>query len=162
MNPFKEKQPVQQPNRNSFDLSFDNNLTTTFGKLVPVFVKEVIPGDSFEIDTQFGLRMMPTVFPVQSKVRADIHFFYVRNRNLWKHWQDFISGQLDTKEHPFPYLKIEPNKQNRLATGSLLDYLGVPTSVVSRGYGEDLTLQRQIGDYNDLYSLYFDEYFPQE
>ena len=85
MNPFKEKQPVPQPNRNSFDLSFDNNLTTTFGKLVPVFVKEVIPGDSFEIDTQFGLRMMPTVFPVQSKVRADIHFFYVRNRNLWKH-----------------------------------------------------------------------------
>lgn len=128
-NPFKSKPPVQKPNRNAFDLSHANNLTMEFGKLYPVMCQEVIPGDTFDIDTTFGLRFMPMVFPVQTRMRADLHFFYVRNRNLWSDWKDFYGR---TKQNlKLPYLKITPAQASkRLSTGSLLDYLGVPTTLV--------------------------------
>lgn len=128
-NPFKSKPPVDKPSRNAFDLSFANNLTMEFGKLYPVFCKECIPGDTFRIKPTFGFRMMPMYFPVQSRMRADLKFFYVRNRNLWADWKKFI-GQTDTDVVP-PYLKIDSDKAYRLATKSLLDYLGVPTTVVN-------------------------------
>ena len=129
-NPFKSKPPVDKPSRNAFDLSFANNLTMEFGKLYPVFCKECLPGDTFKIDPTFAFKFMPMYFPVQSRMRADLKFFYVRNRNLWKNWKKFI-GQTDRitgQEVAPPYLKITPNDSHRLATRSLLDYLGVPTT----------------------------------
>ncbi len=131
-NPFKQQPPVEDVKRNSFDLSFSNNLTLPIGKLVPVMCKEVIAGDSFEIDANFGLRFMPTVFPVQNRIRADLHFFYVRNRNLWKNWMDFF-GNTWSKQTPLvaPYIGSKDDSSNFFAEGSLSDYLGVPTSSVS-------------------------------
>ena len=82
-NPFTSlKDFVDKPKRNTFDLSFQNNLTMKFGRLYPVFCKEVIPGDSFRIKPTFGLRFMPLVFPVQTRMQANLHFFYVRNQDL--------------------------------------------------------------------------------
>lgn len=129
-NPFKSKPPVDKPSRNAFDLSFANNLTMEFGKLYPVFCKECLPGDTFKIDPTFAFKFMPMYFPVQSRMRADLKFFYVRNRNLWKNWKKFI-GQTDRitgQEVVPPYLKITPENSYRLLTRSLLDYLGVPTT----------------------------------
>ena len=131
-NPFKQQPPVEDVKRNSFDLSFSNNLTLPIGKLIPVMCKEVIAGDSFEIDANFGLRFMPTIFPVQNRIRADLHFFYVRNRNLWKNWMDFF-GNTWSKQTPLvaPYIGPKADNSNFFAEGSLSDYLGVPTSSVS-------------------------------
>ncbi len=136
-NPFKQTPPVEDVKRNSFDLSFSNNLTLPIGKLVPVMCKEVIAGDSFEIDANFGLRFMPTVFPVQNRIRADLHFFYVRNRNLWKNWMDFF-GNTWSKQTPLvaPYIGPKDSNSNFFAEGSLSDYLGVPTSSVSSVGGD--------------------------
>ncbi len=139
-NPFKQQPPVEDVKRNSFDLSFSNNLTLPIGKLIPVMCKEVIAGDSFEIDANFGLRFMPTVFPVQNRIRADLHFFYVRNRNLWKNWMDFF-GNTWSKQTPLvaPYIGPKDANSNFFAEGSLADYLGVPTSSVSSVGGDRLT-----------------------
>lgn len=131
-NPFKTKPPVDKPKRNAFDLSFANNMTMEFGKLYPVFCKECLPGDTFRINPTFGFKFMPMVFPVQSRMRADLKFFYVRNRNLWKNWKKFI-GQTDRLGGDSvvpPTLKIIDKE--RLATRSLLDYLGVPTTIVKQ------------------------------
>ena len=86
----QSKEPVNQPKRNTFDLAFQNNLSMEFGKLYPVFCKEVVPGDSLRIKPTFGLRFMPMTFPVQTRMQANLHFFYVRTRNLWKDFPDFI------------------------------------------------------------------------
>lgn len=124
-NPFgKNGGPVNSVPRNTFDLSFQTNGTYQFGGLYPVLCKEVIPGDSFKIDTTFGLRFMPTAFPLQTRMRADIHFFYVRNRNLWKDWPDFYGK---TKQNlSFPVIK---QTKEFYRTGSLSDHLGLPTSI---------------------------------
>lgn len=122
------KDYVEKHKRNTFDLSFGNNLTFNFGQLIPCFCKEVIPGDSFKITPAFGLRLMPMVFPVQTKLQANLHFFYVRNRNLWKDWEDFI-GRTKQGLVP-PYIAVP----NMFATGKLADYLGCPTTLVGN-YG---------------------------
>lgn len=125
----KSNQPDPKVNRNSFDLSFASSGTFKFGTLYPVFLKEVLPGDSFRINGAFGLRFMPLAFPIQTKVRADIHFFYVRNRNLWKDWPNFI-GQTG-RPSAFPVLS-QSNKERLIKTSALGDYLGLPTTIVGR------------------------------
>lgn len=122
---------VKQPKRNVFDLSFQNNGTYEFGKLYPVFCKETLPGDTFDIDAAFGLRFMPLQFPVQTRMRANLHFFYVRNRNLWSDWQDFIGNTKDDLVPP--YLSPSDSEQlySQFCTKSLGDYLGIPSEVYS-------------------------------
>ena len=120
---------VDKPKRNVFDLSFQNNLTLKMGKLVPVFCKEVLPGDSFKIDTNFGLKYLPQVFPVQTRQRASVKFYYVRNRPLWKDWMDFVGK---TKSGlTSPYLKFGNVDSRLLRPSSIADYMGIPVFVKS-------------------------------
>lgn len=135
---------VDKPKRNVFDLSFNNNLTMQFGKLYPVFCKEVVPGDSMSITPTFGLKMMPLVFPIQTRMQANLHFFYVRNRNLWKDWADFIGK---TKDVTPPYLNLT---RHDTKTGSLCDYLGIPTTSYG-SYGGSVEI---IGYGNGNYNLH--------
>ena len=123
------------PKRNTFPLSFQNNLSGKFGVLYPCLVQDVIPGFTFKAKPTFALEFMPTAFPVQTRMRARMHFFYVRNRNLWKDFADFYGK---TKEDLIPpYLLFsEGTSFNSMAkTGSLGDYLGLPTTFAG-SYGD--------------------------
>lgn len=125
--PFgKQTAPSRKPKRNTFDLSHQNNLTMEFGKLYPFLCEPVIPGDSVRLDTAFGIRAMPTAFPLQTKIRADVHYFYVRNRNLWKDWPDFIGQTRD--DLVLPYVT---NSSIPFDNGSLADFFNIPTSFVT-------------------------------
>ena len=78
-----------------------------------------------------------------------IHFFFVPNRILWSNWEDFISGGEDGLADPaFPVIK--PNAT--LATGSLLDYLGLPTGQAT---GTDTFNALPILAYNKIYNDYY-------
>lgn len=127
-NPFAPKDyNPQKLKRNAFDLSCQSFNTTEFGKLLPVYVQEVIPGDSFQIDGSVACRAMPTVFPLQTRIRASVSYFYVRNRCLYPEWEDFI---FRTKEKTPPYLQLNNARAKQMvSTGSLGDSLGVPTTV---------------------------------
>lgn len=124
----KNHYPNNKPSRNTFDLSHRNHLTLDFGSLIPVLCQEVIPGDTFEINTDFLLRFMPLAFPVQTQIRADIHYFYVRNRNLWEDWMNFIGMTGDTSKISMP--TIQSGMGTKFGTGTLVDYLGVPSTIV--------------------------------
>lgn len=145
----KSNQPEGQVKRNAFDGSFQNNLTLKMGYLYPCFCKEVIPGDTFEIDPAFGLRFMPTAFPLQTKMKAHMEFFFVRNRNLWDQFQNYYfgTGQPDA----FPVLS--PNEAKvQFRTGSLGDYLGLPSTLV--GPNNVLTTAHALRPYSDVPSGY--------
>lgn len=132
-NPFSpNKSFVNKPNRNAFDLSFSNHLSFSFGQLVPVMCKEVLPGDSFKIDSALGLRFMPLAFPIQTKCRAHVHFFYQRLKNIWSESEDFLYGndKLQGRSIVPPYLAFDRGQFqgiDNLRTCSLGDYLGLPT-----------------------------------
>lgn len=142
--PFgKDGGPVNKVGRNTWDLSYQTNGTYNFGGIYPVYVQEVIPGDHFKIDTTFGLRFMPTAFPLQTRMRADIHYFYVRNRALYDDWMDHYgmkSYGTNSKQTVPPFISPK-NARNKdmFATGSLGDYLGIPTTIVGEYGYENLT-----------------------
>lgn len=148
------------PKRNTFPLSFQNNLSGKFGILYPCLVQDVVPGFTFKAKPTFALEFMPTAFPVQTRMRARMHFFYVRNRNLWKDFPDFYGK---TKEGLVPpYVMFQPgNSFNSMArTGSLGDYLGLPTTFTGSfgDLGYRYTAQKGVTlfDYIDLDVTYGD------
>lgn len=111
---------------NSFDWSHVNNLTTNFGRITPVFCELVPAKGSLRINPEFGLELMPMVFPVQTRMFARLNFFKVTLRSMWENYSDFISNFRDDLEEP--YVLPSENTFNRIfKTGKLADYLGVPT-----------------------------------
>lgn len=137
-NIFRKKDAyIDRVNRSTFDLSFVNNLTMKFGAITPVCLLPASFGDSFQIDARFNLQLLPTVFPIQTQLYVRLHFVYVRTRTLWEDWMTFFGGD-ETVTPPWMDILADGNTPDRkqqfnipddLQTGSLADYLGVPTTI---------------------------------
>lgn len=137
-NIFRKKDAyIDRVNRSTFDLSFVNNLTMKFGAITPVCLLPASFGDSFQINARFNLQLLPTVFPIQTQMYVRLHFVYVRTRTLWEDWMQFFGGD-ETVTPPW----MDPSAYNStseqqmsfnipddLQTGSLADYLGIPTTI---------------------------------
>lgn len=115
---------------NSFDWSHVNNLTTNFGRITPVFCELVPAKGSLRINPEFGLELMPMVFPVQTRMFARLNFFKVTLRSMWEDYSDFISNFRDDLEEPY-ILPDEHSFKKMLKTNTLGDYLGIPTQKTS-------------------------------
>ena len=160
-NIFRKKDSyIDRVNRSTFDLSFVNNLTMKFGAITPVCLLPASFGDSFQINARFNLQLLPTVFPIQTQLYVRLHFVYVRTRTLWEDWMSFFGGD-ETVTPPF----MDPISDNAtdaqrskfnipddLKTGSLADYLGVPTTLVGN-YGSEKTAPVDYGtEYSGAWS----------
>lgn len=121
-NPF-DRIRVEVPQTNTFSLSRDNKLSLDIGKLYPVMVEEMFPGDFMSITPEMLLRMAPMTFPIMHKIDAFIHFFYVPNRILWSKWERYIAGE--TIVPPYLMGAAAPN-DFKVDVGSLHDYMGLP------------------------------------
>lgn len=144
-NIFRKKDAyIDRVNRSTFDLSFVNNLTMKFGAITPVCLLPASFGDSFQINARFNLQLLPTVFPIQTQLYVRLHFVYVRTRTLWEDWMSFFGGD-ETVTPPW----MDPSAYNQsasqktsfnvpddLQTGSLADYLGIPTTITG-SYGQE-------------------------
>ena len=69
--------------RSTFDRSSGHKTTFNAGKLVPIYVDEVLPGDTFEMKTSAIIRGSTPIYPVMDNANLDIYFFYVPNRLVW-------------------------------------------------------------------------------
>lgn len=127
---------IDRVNRSTFDLSFVNNLTMKFGAITPVCVLPASFGDSFQINARFNLQLLPTVFPIQTQLYVRLHFVYVRTRTLWEDWMNFFGGDetvtppwIDPTAEDTPQGHGQFNISDDLQTGTLADYLGIPTTI---------------------------------
>lgn len=114
---------------NTFDWSHSNNLTTQIGRITPIFCELVPNKGSIRINPRFGLQLMPMVFPVQTPMRARIAFFKYPLRALWKGYRDFVGNFRQGLEEPYIDFNTQSALKNMASTGSLGDYLGLPTTV---------------------------------
>lgn len=121
----KDDNYVEKPNRNVFPKTYESNLTTKFGQIIPAFCRPVMIGETVKIDPQMNFNFLPLVFPIQNRVRASLSFYYVRNRNLWKDWMDFQFKMKDGLVPPYHVFREETYRE-LLRVGGLLDHLGVP------------------------------------
>lgn len=118
----------------------DQNILTTFdaGKLIPFYVDEVLPGDTFSVDTAAIIRMTTPKYPVMDDSYIDFYYFYCPNRILWDNFKRFM-GEADdapwmpTKTYQVPKIKILGKPNSDADKGpkeqSILDYMGVPTKI---------------------------------
>lgn len=118
------------PKRNTFDLSHDRKFSAKMGALTPILCEEVVPGDSWRVNTEVMLRLAPLVAPVMSRINVFTHFFFVPSRILWDEFEDFVTGGVDGSSEPvLPYAAIQPGTTtDYIKAGSLMDYLGCGTS----------------------------------
>lgn len=129
--------PISKPKRNKFNLSQERKLTCKFGKLYPVMIHEVLPGDSFKSSTDLFMRLAPMTSPVMHRIKAHLHFFFVPKRLVWENFQDFITGGEDGLAEPeTPKIRADENLPAVAAKGSLWDYFGLPThnGTIETGY----------------------------
>lgn len=147
-NIFRKKDAyIDRVNRSTFDLSFVNNLTMKFGAITPVCLLPASFGDSFQINARFNLQLLPTVFPIQTQLYVRLHFVYVRTRTLWEDWMAFFGGD-ETVTPPWLDPTAETTQQGHkqfnvlddLQTGSLADYLGIPTTITG-SFGKEERLE---------------------
>jgi hypothetical protein len=111
----------RQVNKNKFDLSHEKKLSADWGELTPIYLQEVLPGDSFKVDTEYMVRCAPMLAPVMHRVDVYTHYFFVPNRIVWDEWEDFIRGGDDGSLNPsFPRIRVD-GEFARVQKG-ILDY----------------------------------------
>lgn len=125
-----------QINVNTFDWSHANNLTTQIGRVTPIFCELVPSKSSVRINPRMGLQFMPMIFPVQTRMKARIAFFKYPLRALWSGYRDFVGNFRQDLEEPYINLNTSSKLKKMASTGSLGDYLGLPTTIFG-SYGQD-------------------------
>lgn len=130
-----------KPSRNGFDLSFKRNFTAKAGELLPVMVKEVLPGDVFNINLSSFTRTQPVNTAAFARMREYYDFFFVPYELLWTRSDTVITQMLDNPQHASDIL---PSKN-----GALSDYLPYITCQQVAQYLEN---QRSLGILNSKIS----------
>lgn len=114
---------------NNFDWSHANNLTTQIGRVTPIFCDLVPAKTSFRVNPRFGLQFMPMVFPIQTRMKARISWYRYPVRALWKDYKDFVGNFREGLEEPYINFNTAKKLEKMASTGSLGDYLGLPTTL---------------------------------
>ena len=144
--------PNAEIQRSSFDRSFGHKTAFDAGWLVPVYVDEALPGDTFNLNMTGFARLATPLKPLMDNMRLDTFFFAVPNRLLWDNWEKF-NGAQDTPGASTDFT-IPQMTAHTPALGSLSDYMGLPIGTASP-YGHSALWHR-------AYNLIWNEWFRDE
>lgn len=129
--------PAMYMRRTKFDRSHVYKTTFDAGKLIPVFVDEVLPGDTTRMSVNYFARLATPIKPIMDNIYLDWFFFFVPNRLVWDHWQNFCFEQDDpddSTDYVIPTTSAGDTSNTSMAVGSLWDYFGLPIGL-SNGSG---------------------------
>lgn len=118
--------PVAEIPRSTFDRSHGYKTTFDAGYLVPIFLDEALPGDTFKLNMTGFARLATPIFPVMDNMFMDTHFFAVPIRLIWDNWQKFNGEQVDPGDSTEFLVPIATSPGGGYASNSLQDYMGIP------------------------------------
>lgn len=161
MNRNNERHFNQIPEMKASRTRFNRNQTilTTFdsGKLIPFYVDEVLPGDTFNVNTAAIIRMTTPKYPVMDDAFIDFYYFYCPNRILWDNFKQFM-GEIEgtpwrpTKAYKVPQIVINGKKGSGLPyENSILDYMGVPTKIEGEFEINALPIRAYVKIWNEFF-----------
>lgn len=111
----------------------DSSVKTSFnvGDLIPFYLDEVLPGDTFQVKTSLVARLQPLVTAPMDNLYLDTYYFFVPNRLVWEHWKELNgenteSAWIPQTEYQVPQITAPSGGWN---IGTIADYFGVPTGV---------------------------------
>ena len=113
--------------RSKFDCQSTHKTTFDAGNLVPVYVDEVLPGDTFNLNMTAFARLATPLYPIMDNMVLDSFFFFVPNRLIWSNWQKFMGQQANPADSISYVIPQQVSPANGYAIGSLQDYMGLPT-----------------------------------
>lgn len=117
--------------RSKFTRPSQHKTTFNTGDIIPIYVDEILPGDTAVMDMSAIIRMSTPIYPVMDNAFCDIYFFFVPNRLVWEHWREF-NGQNNTTfwEQPTEYEVPQiTSPTGGWAKGTIADYMGIPTKI---------------------------------
>lgn len=140
--------PKIDAQRSSFDRSFGHKTTFDVGELVPLFVDEVLPGDTFNVNAAVFARLSTPIHPIMDNMHLDMHYFFVPFRLVWENFRKFMGEQ----ENPYDSTDYTiPQSTFICPEGSLEDYFGIPTQTAVGVQHSAL--------YARAYALIYDEWY---
>lgn len=175
--------PTADIPRSVFNRSHTHKTTFDSGLLVPIFVDEALPGDTFSVNMSCFARLATPLVPIMDSLEMDVFFFAVPNRLLWDNWQKFMGEQAnpnDSTDYLIPTLEMGTAPTVPFEVGSLGDYFGLPVEIAGltginalpfRAYNliynewfRDENLQNSLtvrkDDGPDSYPAYYQNYGP--
>lgn len=119
--------------RSTFDRSSSIKTSFNVGDIVPFFLEEVLPGDTFNVRTSKVVRMQTLLTPMMDNVYLDTYYFFVPNRLVWNHWKEFNgenteSAWIPQTEYSVPQIT---SPSAGWSVGTLADYFGLPTGIAN-------------------------------
>lgn len=141
--------------RSQFAIQTTHKTTFDAGYLVPIYVDEILPGDTFNLKMTAFARLATPLFPVMDNMYLDTFFFFVPNRIVWDNWQKFMGEQEnpgDSIDYTVPQI-TSPTAGYDI--GSIYDYMGLPT-VGQVDAGETISHNAlHLRAYNLIYNEWF-------
>jgi len=113
--------------RSKFDVQSAHKTTLDSGYLVPVYVNEVLPGDTFNFKMTAFARMATPIYPIMDNMILDSFFFFVPNRLIWDNWQKFMGEQNNPGDSTSYVVPTTTSPEGGYEVNSLQDYMGLPT-----------------------------------
>ena len=112
----------------------NQSIKTSFnvGELIPFYIDEVLPGDTFSIDTSKVVRLSTPITPIMDNIYLDTYFFFVPNRLAWQHWKEFMGENTQSAWIPqvsYSVPQITSPANTGWNVGTIADYLGIPTGI---------------------------------
>lgn len=144
--------PNTEIQRSKFDRSHGYKTTFDSGLLIPIFVDEALPADTFELSYRQVCRLTTPIVPFMDSVRASVFFFSVPKRLVWDKFEDFITGSHKGKllETPLTYPTVQINSGWKAQ--SIFDYFGLVRPGDGRNYNVNALPLR-------AYNLIWNEWF---
>jgi len=146
--------------RSSFDRSFAVKDAFDFDYLIPIFVDEVIPGDTFNVTLHSFARLATQVVPVMDNMYMDYFFFFVPNRLVYDKWERLCGAQIPDPDSTTDFImpKMTAPASTGFTVGSLFDKLGLPTGAASCVVNNTLPIRC----YNKIWTDWFKDQWLQD
>lgn len=143
---------VAQANISRSKFNRSHGLKTTFdsGKLIPIFLDEVVPGDTHNLQTSSLVRLSTPLHPIMDNIYLDYHFFFVPYRLVWDNFQKFMGERKNPNDSIDYVLPKMTAPQGGYQIGTLEDYFALPTNVSNF---EHISL------YHRAYNLIWNEWY---
>lgn len=121
--------PQANISRSKFDRSFSAKDTMNFDELTPIFIDEILPGDTANVSMKSFARLATQAVPVMDNMYIDVFFFFVPNRLVWNNWERFNGAQDNPNDSTDFLIPTITAPSGGFVNGSIYDHLGIPTQV---------------------------------
>jgi len=122
--------PEARMGRSQFDLTHSHKTTFDAGYLVPYFMREVVPGDTQTCKLDAIIRIFsPLDAPIMDDIEVGIDFFFVPNRLVWEHWEEFLGASDLAGAQATDYTIPICTNSGQGVLHAVADYMGVPLSL---------------------------------